>query len=971
TDASGVADVDLKIPGSGGSYRVIVSARTPEGRMIENSSYVWVSSPGGSSLYETGGERTVQIVPDKKSYRTGDIAKILIVAGQANTPVLVTVEGRDIRSKKLIRSQGATATFEYTVTADDAPGFFVSAQFIRKGEMHQSQKRVKVPPEQHQLCISVTTDKETYLPGQTATYSLIATSVDGKPVANADLSLSVVDEAIYAIRRDATPNILDTFYGREYNSVYTENSLTYYFTGEAGTRRMRLAELRQPSQLAQLKPERTVQPKIRKIFPDTAFWAADITTDVSGHAQARVNFPDSLTTWRATIRGAAPKNRFGSATQKTIVRKNLILRVALPRFFVQGDEVTISGIVHNYLKNGKHARVSVNLAGLDLSGSAVTQEVEVPSRSEVKVDWRVKAQSVRHAKITAQALTDEESDALELELPVNPPGVSVRQAKGGTIANSGNASFAFAFPPDAVTGSRSLSIRLSPSMAGSLFSALDYLTSFPYGCVEQTMSSFLPDIMVTKAVHELGLKKPVNQEELARKTQAGLDRLYSFQHEDGGWGWWQTDESHSFMSAYVVAGFAEAKSLGISINENAMTRGAAWVTADLKKQRDLAPDLRAYMQYSLALAGKADTAALGQIYSDRSTLSPDGLALLGLALEQIKDKRAADVASQLERDAKQTSEEAWWPAARDQMLDFEADITPEASAYAMKLLSRERPNSPLLSKAALWLVNHRNQGYWWSSSKQTAMVIYGLIDYVKATKELHPNFTAAVLVNGKEATTHAFNSDNTVEAPEIILDEGKLGGGTNQIQVTSNGQGRLYYSVSAIHYSDTARLQKQGAIALNVLRDYFRLVPGKEGNAIVYDLNPLEGPVTQGDTVAVRLTVTGKDWRYLLVEDPIPAGTEFIERDNLYHIRNKPPWWRYWFTRRELHDDRMAIFQTYFNEGQQQYFYLLKVVNPGIFHVSPARVQPMYQPGIEATTEEQSRQNEKIDLSSHASAPSR
>jgi hypothetical protein len=52
-----------------------------------------------------------------------------------------------------------------------------------------------------------------------------------------------------------------------------------------------------------------------------------------------------------------------------------------------------------------------------------------------------------------------------------------------------------------------------------------------------------------------------------------------------------------------------------------------------------------------------------------------------------------------------------------------------------------------------------------------------------------------------------------------------------------------------------------------------------------------------------------------------------------------------------MHDDRMAIFQTRFSEGQQQYFYLLKVVNPGIFHVSPARVGPMYQPGILATTE--------------------
>jgi uncharacterized protein YfaS (alpha-2-macroglobulin family) len=101
----------------------------------------------------------------------------------------------------------------------------------------------------------------------------------------------------------------------------------------------------------------------------------------------------------------------------------------------------------------------------------------------------------------------------------------------------------------------------------------------------------------------------------------------------------------------------------------------------------------------------------------------------------------------------------------------------------------------------------------------------------------------------------------------------------------------------------------------------------------------------------VRLTVTGSTWKYLLVEDPIPAGTEFIEKDNLYEINNKPPWWRYWFSRRELHDDRMAIFDTFFYEQQKQYFYLLKVVNPGTFHVSPARAEPMYQPGHMATTE--------------------
>jgi len=119
----------------------------------------------------------------------------------------------------------------------------------------------------------------------------------------------------------------------------------------------------------------------------------------------------------------------------------------------------------------------------------------------------------------------------------------------------------------------------------------------------------------------------------------------------------------------------------------------------------------------------------------------------------------------------------------------------------------------------------------------------------------------------------------------------------------------------------------------------------------VYDLDPLNGPVASGDTIAVRLTVTGTEWKYMMVEDPIPAGTEFIERDNLYELKDKPPWWEYWFTRRERHDDRMAIFQTYFPQGQKQYFYLLKVVNPGMFTISPARVQPMYQPNFLSTTE--------------------
>jgi len=946
--AAGSAKIELAIPPKGGSYVVRATARTSEGRDVEGSTYVWVS--GGSWGMDSTRGQAVQMITDKKTYRAGDTAKLMIVAGQPGTAVYVTVEGRDIRQYHLLRSQDSTLTFNVPVTAKDEPGITVNAAFVRNGLLRQGSKYVRVPPVEHELNVKVSTDKSQYLPGQVADYGIDVTGADGKPVPRAEFSLGVVDEAIYSVRRDDTQNILSFFYGRDYNRVFTQCSLEYYFSGEAGKRRMQLAQLRPRSRLAQLKPERLVQPKVRKAFPDTAFWAANLVTDSAGHAHAKVEFPDSLTTWRATARGITPETKVGGATLKTLVRKNLILRLAVPRFFVQGDEVVISALVHNYLQDAKTARVSLDVKGLDLLEGS-TREVQIPSRGEVKVDWKVRAQQVRGATLTGKALTNEESDALELELPVNVPGIKLARSKGGSMAAGGSAAFQMSFPEGIQPGSRSLSVRLAPSIAGSLFGALDYLTSFPYGCVEQTMSSFLPNIVVQDAVRSLGLKVDLDDALLQEKIRAGLDRLYSFQHPDGGWGWWQTDDSHPFMTAYVVAGLAQARATGTPVRQDIVDKGIAWIKKDLPANSRAATDLRAYLAYALAMAGQADSAALNELFTRRASLSPYGMALLGLAMEQAKDGRAGELATELERSVQQDSEQAWWNATRDEMLDFVADVTPEATAFVAKFLSHQRKDSPLLPKAAQWLMNHRDEGYWWSSTKQTAMVIYGLTDYLKGTSELMPNLTATVFVNDNPVLTRRLDQATALNPPDFVLDENKLQRGLNRIRVTTAGQGRLYYSTRAEYYSSDTRLQKSGTISLNLLRDYFRLTPSKIGDRIVYDTVPLAGPVASGDVLAVRLTVTGSEWKYLMVEDPIPAGTEFIERDNLYELRERPSWWEYFFTRRELHDDRMAIFQTYFRQGQQQYFYLLKVVNPGAFQASPARVQPMYQTDVMATTE--------------------
>ena len=365
TAANGQGTASVNVPAEGGSYRIEATARTPEGRDVQSVAYLWVS--GGAALRSRNDRKEIQIVPDRKSYRAGDTAKLLFITGQANTPLWVSVEGRDLQQYKLLRSPETTAEFAIPVTVADEPGINVSAMFVRNGDLYSGNKYMKVPPVQHQLNVKLATDKPQYQPGQTADYTIEVTGADGKPVPRGEFSLGVVDEAIYAIRRDTHARSADLLLRPRLEPRGSPRiRSSYFFNGEAGKRRMQLAQLRAPGKLAQLKPERLVQPKIRKAFPDTAFWAADLVTDSTGHAHAKVEFPDSLTTWRATARGVTPDTKVGAAVLKTIVRKNLILRLVVPRFFVQGDEVVISALVHNYLADTKTARVSLEAGGLDI-----------------------------------------------------------------------------------------------------------------------------------------------------------------------------------------------------------------------------------------------------------------------------------------------------------------------------------------------------------------------------------------------------------------------------------------------------------------------------------------------------------------------------------------------------------------------------------------------------------------------------
>jgi hypothetical protein len=949
TDAHGVAHYTYTVPQV---PWLTVHASSFDGNQREAtfSTGLWISNV--ASVEEQGVYHPIDIYPDKHSYKPGDTAHVLIATHAAGAQVLVTTEGQQVYTWSLHPAPGDSVTVDVPIEERFEPNFFLNVAFVRNEQLLEGSKQISVPAVEKVLKVTVETDKPEYRPDEKVTYTISAQDAQGHPV-SAELSLGVVDEAIYAIRPDSVQPPEKVFYARGWDQVITQFSTAYWFMGYSGRHKMELTQLRAATRLADFKNPQVVQPKVRKFFPDTIEWLPTLVTDASGKAHASFNFPDSLTTWRATVRAATRDTLVGQVVSKVITRKNLILRLETPRFMNQGDTATLIGIVHNYLATDKTATVSLDAQGVELASPAQAS-VNVPKNGEAVVTWNVKASKIAQAKFLAKALTDEESDALELDMPVEPWGLQQSVAESGAMRNDTvEVKKSLELPQDVNADASTLRIDLSPSIAGTLMSALDFLATYPYGCVEQTMSSFLPNILVTKAVKDLGLTPPPASAELEKKIAAGLERLYTFQHDDGGWGWWQTDETHPFMTAYVVAGLAQAKEAGYPIDEARLKNGRESLLKQIKENPRALADIRVYMIYALALSGPVDHTLVEDLYSSRGKFSAHGQALMALLLMQVKDSRAQEFVKLLEASAHSEGPFASWKSERQEMLDFSSDNSFETTAYALKALANLDPKSELLPRAARWLMEHRSDGYYWDSTEQTATAIYGLIDYLKISGELKPNYTLTVFLNGQKLADRTITEKDVANPLPIVLTAAapQVHAGPNEVRIVKSAGGVLYWSASASYFSQEPKPAPAGSYKLNVVREYFKLAPQRLIDRIVYSEQPLTGPVQTGDVLVVRLTVSAtQNEKYLEIEDPVPAGFEFVEQEGLYELKEKPPWWDFYYTQREFHDDRAALFTTTYQRGQGQFHYLLKAVTPGTFQANPARVLPMYEPARQAST---------------------
>jgi uncharacterized protein YfaS (alpha-2-macroglobulin family) len=121
------------------------------------------------------------------------------------------------------------------------------------------------------------------------------------------------------------------------------------------------------------------------------------------------------------------------------------------------------------------------------------------------------------------------------------------------------------------------------------------------------------------------------------------------------------------------------------------------------------------------------------------------------------------------------------------------------------------------------------------------------------------------------------------------------------------------------------------------------------GYNLRWTTEPLTGDIQSGDVIVVKLIVTGKEGRHMMIEDPIPAGAEQLESVGNLNLNSAQTGWSDWYSSREFRDQKTVFFVDHF-DGNVTFQYAMRVQIPGEFVVAPTRVEFMYQPEKNANT---------------------
>lgn len=361
TDASGKAVFNMDLPKEENVYYTAdVTTQDSKDRTMTFNLYF-----GDYTMYQPDyGYDYYQLVSDKESYSIGDSMNISFNKGTTLNKegnYLFMVEQAGILEADVIDS----AVFEKDFDISYMPNVTIEGVYFNGNTYIKANSIMpRFDYEKNRLFLDVTTDKESYLPGDKVNVSVEASVlVDGKkvPVKDGLVNLGLIDEALLALSDQYIDpiaelfNYVDAGVYQSYISHMNQSGNINYFGGygmvtteaamdsSMGTK-VNLAFSEETTSAPRAEMDEKADSasagggdvRVRTTFKDTAVFAT-VTLDEQGKGTYSFELPDNVTSWRLTSAAFSRTLQAGSGIVNVNVSLPFFLNTAMSSTYLVGD----------------------------------------------------------------------------------------------------------------------------------------------------------------------------------------------------------------------------------------------------------------------------------------------------------------------------------------------------------------------------------------------------------------------------------------------------------------------------------------------------------------------------------------------------------------------------------------------------------------------------------------------------------
>ena len=579
--------------------------------------YPWYNDEG----FDRQEAAMLAFTSSKSTYNVGETVE-LKVPGSAQSRILLSLEnGSGVLDASWKPGQAGENTLTFKATAEMAPTVYAHVSLLQAHGQTENDLPIRL---YGVLPISVV-DPSTVLKPKIempdvlepeSEVTIQVSETDGRPMA---YTVAMVDDGLLDLTRFKTPNPWDHFYAREALGVQTFDVYDYVL-GSYGGELERLLSIGGDAAVRPPDQDQTANRFKPVVLHQGPFYLKK--GQKAKHTLKIPNYVGSVRTMVVAVQDQA----YGAADKTTPVRKPLMVLATLPRVLGPGETLRMPVNVFAMEEGVQNVEVTLseNSGLVDIQGSK-TQSLRFSKTGDQLVffDLRVR-ENVGVARFKVEAKSGKHQASQEIEIQVRNPNPYITEIQKGTVEKG--AKQTFAYEPVGMTGTNSVVLEVSSLPPINLGERLEYLIHYPYGCIEQTLSSGFPQLYVDQV---LDLPEKLKAQ-VPKNVQATVDRLKRFQTSQGGFAYWPGDnEINQWSNTYAGHFLLEARELGYNVPSNMIDRwkkyqkkiAQTWDPAQFEaglysRQNDELS--QAYRLYTLALAKDPELGAMNRLREQRN-----------------------------------------------------------------------------------------------------------------------------------------------------------------------------------------------------------------------------------------------------------------------------------------------------------------------------------------------------------------